>query len=226
MKSFLEVWGQTIVRKSASCGEFFMIEPFTLPTEKQMREIDPHSIDKRYPSIFDTAEVIFPSIDGGRLNLKPKEYFYFKQRFTKRFTPTWGTYYDRFTKWEGKENLILKAVIALNSWAKNTHCVFTFHTTNWSLNKYQPQGNPCLQMIELVKIENKLHLCYTYRAQDFFGRFGGNTIGLMRLLTFVCYHTGLNPGYLKGMVGYGFSSGKQKDVKILFERIKKLHGQL
>lgn len=229
MKTMLTIYGETPLDAWLRAYKFLMgcnhkedfglvinISQAKVYDEFWMRKFNAREIDKKFPSVYQDADVIFPDWEKWA-HLVPEEFFLkfihkYKTSTVKPFCdfPNWGSYFLRLTdSMHLHHNSVLHCIKALNTWGANCRSIFTFHITSMDHDKIQPQGNCCLQYLELVQDQpGQLSFCVAYRAHDYFVKALGNWIGISRLLTFICHHTGFKPGGILDMDGRAYISGK------------------
>lgn len=216
----LQAWAQalaTIQSEGEQVGMVTRIEEARMMGLGEMALFDAKALDPRQASVFTTADVIFPewprngSLEG-----------FFKHNPAAGYsekvmdTVTWGCYFEQLTKEDHGPNQILHAIKCLKTWGRKTRSVFTFHTTHMGMHKPQPQGNPCLQYLALVRNdEGKLDLMMAYRAHEYFGRALGNWVGASRMLEFICHHSGHEAGGIVCLAGRAYATGTKSDQRKL-----------
>lgn len=200
--------------------------------EKWMEKFNARKWDKKFPSIFQDADVIFPDWENWK-DEKLEFFFYsqikrYKTSTAKPFCdfPKWGSYFLRLTESPiTKRNSIYECIKSMKTWGKNCRSVFTFHITSIDHDRIQPQGNCCLQYLELIQDQpGQLSFVVAYRAHDYFVKALGNWIGISRLLTFICHHTGFKPGGILNVDGRAFISGRPDAQKKMLEIAEKIGG--
>ena len=234
--TLLEAWQKNMQHLSEQLrkdifGYTTRIHQASMMDPKIMKQLDTQALSKpdvkkKNPSIFDSANVIFPDWVNDDVHKDLPKFFghYIEKYKTIDFRPTWGTYFERFSNFgDEHKNPILHCINSMNGWGRQCRSVFVFHVTSPDQDKIQPLGNPCLQYAEIVKNHNDtLSLYFSYRAQDFFGKSIGNWIGLSRMLGFICYHTQFKMGELVGFSGRAYLSGTKKDQSLILKLSKEL----
>lgn len=201
--------------------------------EKWMDKFNARKWDKKFPSIYQDADVIFPDWKV-RKKETLEDFFEYEIKRYKTAThkpfcdfPNWGNYFLRLTESKyTKTNSVWNCIKSLKTWGKQCRSVFTFHITSIDHDKIQPQGNCCLQYLELIQDEpGQLSICCAYRAHDYFVKALGNWIGISRLLTFICHHTGFKPGGILCMDGRAYISGRPAAQNKMLEIANKIQGE-
>jgi hypothetical protein len=180
--------------------------------------VDP-SISK---SIYDVANTIFPSLSPYHTGPLPAFFDHYLRAYLrgqKRHSTTWGCYFLRLISFGSTQKNQLKSVVeALSGWGKRPRAAFVLHLSSSELDKPKPLGAPCLQYAQLLRNdESTISLLAVYRSHDYFQKALGNFVGLTRLLRFVCYHTGMEPGSLTCLSTYAGFQGKGNKARQLLE---------
>ncbi len=222
----LRVW-QTSLELMMNVGDQLGFAVHIEQADSTMPGFDPHDLRDKHPPIARTSSVIFPEVFSTDWHLKPDEFLAdHLPRYQADKWGQWGSYFERLTcPGPGAKmgNPLLHVIECLNQrWGKEAQSIFVFHLSGSFQDKPQPQGNPCLQYIEVLRDGDKLNLLFAYRAHDIFGRALGNYIGLSRLLEFICYHTGFKVGGLIGIAGRAYLSGSKADCAKLLQLSKEL----
>lgn len=142
-----------------------------------------------------------------------------------------GTYFGRLISWPGKEaggpNQLAKQIATLRRlrtgnvsvWNALDIAVGGEALESRSLNGLQAHsatdnsryGFPCLVHIDLSLFQGKLNLQAVYRHQYLMTKSYGNSLGLSRVLDFLCHQTGFPPGEL--VIVAGMSDAEHKGWK-------------
>jgi thymidylate synthase len=110
--------------------------------------------------------------------------------------PTWGTYFERLTYFDGTLNQLERVIVKLKDWPNNQSAAFVFHLSSPDIDSPRRMGAPCWQYAQLSEDDEGLHLTVVYRNHDYFNKALGNFIGLAKLLGYICKRTGKTPGKL------------------------------
>jgi thymidylate synthase len=93
---------------------------------------------------------------------------------------------------------------------------FVVHLSSTELDNPRPLGAPCWQYAQFIRnSDSELSLSALYRSHDYFQKALGNFIGLTRLLKFVCYHSGMQPGTLTCFSTYASLQSQQAKTRQL-----------
>jgi thymidylate synthase len=150
-----------------------------------------------------------------------------------------GEYCERIVAWEGRDGEIVNQLLfvaeRLKSYVDPAKPKYNYSSVyeigiehpSLDLRTHMPGQNlglyafPCLSHISLTAKGEKLHLTALYRNQHLLAKAYGNYLGLTRLCSALCHHTGLqfgsvtvvathadsqvgSPGYPKGELGDWF----------------------
>lgn len=195
-------------------------EPSTL-LQHEIRRLDPRSVDSRAKSVFDVAATIFPR-PTSRRNLAPDdfaEYYLPIYLRLKRRRSGWGFYFERLVCFGPSHAPQLTRVIdGLSGWGRNHHGAFVIHFSSADTDRPRRRGGPCLQYVQLTPDAAKLSLTAVYRSHDYFHKALGNFLGLSRLLSYVCNHTGHEVGTLTCLSTYAFIGTSRRKLLALLSK--------
>ncbi len=112
-------------------------------------------------------------------------------RRQKRRAGSWGTYFERLTKFGAKNdpvtiNQLENAIHKLSTWQTRPKGSIVFHLSSPHLDNLRPRNGPCWQFGEIVwNQDDSLDLVAVYRNHDYYSKAFGNFIALGQLLKFV-----------------------------------------
>jgi thymidylate synthase len=186
--------------------------------ESALVAFDPRStLGASFDRARDVANTIFPTKTSKNVSTRPELYLRYKVAHRRGRKKSWGTYFYRLIDFgQAHINQLENAIVALDTWAKNSRAALVMHTSSAELDKLKPLGAPCLQYVQLICPNTATtDLLAVFRNHDFTNKALGNYFGLARLLSYMAHQAHREPGAVTCLSGHAYFAASISRQKVL-----------